>query len=82
LATLDFVVERGSKQGVMGMPVPDRTALKIATLESVVSELRRAAITALDAGHPLVAAEIAGMADRVEARAWPSRWPRPNYPRS
>ncbi len=50
------------------------------TLEGVVSELRRLALAALDAGHPLAAAEIAGTADRLEARAWPARPPRPNYP--
>jgi hypothetical protein len=45
-------------------------------LSAIVAELRRLAVAALDAGHPLAAAEIAGAADRLEIRGWP---PRPDY---
>jgi hypothetical protein len=50
------------------------------TLEEVVAGLRRLAMVALDAGHPLVAAQIASTADRVEAETWPLP-PRPRYGR-
>jgi hypothetical protein len=49
------------------------------TLEGVLAELRRLAVVALDAGHPLAAAQIATTADRVEANAWPSLPARPSY---
>lgn len=49
------------------------------TLDSVLGELRRLAILALDAGHPLAAAQIATTADRVEAEARQDLPPRPNY---
>ncbi|MGG5811895.1 hypothetical protein [Falsiroseomonas sp. CW058] len=57
-------------------PVADPPA---PTLEGVVAALRRLAITALDAGHPMAAAQIAGTADRVEAEAWPPLPARPDY---
>lgn len=49
------------------------------SLETILAELRRLAIGALDGGHPLVAAKIAATADQVEAAAWPPRPPRPRY---
>lgn len=45
----------------------------------VVADLRKVAVRALDAGYPLVAAQIAGMADRVEAEAWKPAPTRPRY---
>lgn len=48
-------------------------------LGGVVAELRVVAVRALDAGYPLVAARIAGMADRVEAEAWKPAPARPRY---
>ncbi len=51
----------------------------VASLESILAALRRLAITALDGGHPLVAARIAATADQLEASAWPARPPRPSY---
>lgn len=49
------------------------------SLETILAELRRLAIGALDGGHPVVAARIAAVADQVEAAAWPPRPPRPRY---
>ena len=49
------------------------------TLEAVLGELRRLAVLALDAGHPLAAARIATTADRVEAEARRDLPPRPRY---
>jgi hypothetical protein len=48
--------------GVAEMPASPR-------LEDVVAALRRLAVAALDAGHPLSAARIASTADVVEAEA-------------
>ena len=56
-------------------PVPDAAP----TLDTVLSELRRLAILALDTGHPLAAARIATTADRVEAEARRDLPPRPTY---
>jgi len=49
------------------------------SLDLVLSELRRLAILALDAGHPLAAAQIATTADRVEAEARRNLPRRPTY---
>ena len=54
-------------------------AVAAPTLEAVLGELRRLAILALDAGHPLAAAQIATTADRVEAEARRDLPPRPRY---
>jgi hypothetical protein len=51
------------------------------TLDTVLGELRRLAILALDAGHPLAAAQIATTADRVEAEARKDLPQRPSYRR-
>ncbi|NKE44818.1 hypothetical protein HB662_08515 [Roseomonas frigidaquae] len=48
-------------------------------LASILTALRQLAVEALDSGHPLAAAQIAGTADRLEAQAWPLP-PRPDYP--
>ncbi|NGM21648.1 hypothetical protein G3576_16615 [Roseomonas stagni] len=62
---------------------PDREPVAPATapasLESILAELRRLALAALDGGHPLAAARIAATADQVEAATWPARPPRPHY---
>ncbi|MGK7860887.1 hypothetical protein [Falsiroseomonas sp. E2-1-a4] len=47
-------------------------------LASILTALRHLAVEALDSGHPLAAAQIAGTADRLEAQAWPLP-PRPDY---
>jgi hypothetical protein len=49
------------------------------SLASILAELRRLAVAALDSGHPLAAARIAGTADLLEADSL-SRPPRPSYP--
>lgn len=49
------------------------------SLASILAELRRLAVAALDSGHPLAAARIAGTADLLEAESL-SRPPRPSYP--
>ncbi len=49
------------------------------SLESILADLRRLAIGALDGGHPLIAARIAATADQVEAATWPLRPVRPRY---
>ncbi len=49
------------------------------TLREVVVELRRLAVVALDAGHPVAAAQIAGTADRLDASLWRGLPPRPDY---
>jgi len=49
------------------------------TLENILADLRRLAITALDGGHPLLAAKIASTADEVEVATWPPRPPRTRY---
>lgn len=48
------------------------------SLASILASLRQLAVEALDSGHPLAAAQIAGTADRLEAQAWPLP-PRPDY---
>lgn len=48
-------------------------------LEEIVAALRRLAVAALDAGHPVAAAQIAGTADRVEIEAVRSLPQRPSY---
>jgi hypothetical protein len=59
--------------------LPDAGAGAPRTLEDVIAELRRVAIWALDAGHPIAAARIATTADLLAAEAWPPRPPRPAY---
>lgn len=61
-----------------GQPAPESTAAPEG-LGGVVTELRKVAVQALDAGYPLVAAQIASMADRVEAEAWKPAPTRPRY---
>jgi hypothetical protein len=53
----------------------DEVPLPIAAmpLETILAELRRLAVAALDGGHPVVAARIAAAADQVEADSWPVR---------
>ena len=51
------------------------------SVEGIVASLRELAVTALDAGHPMIAARIAGTADRVEAEALLALPPRPDYGR-
>lgn len=62
-----------------GDAAPAGPAVAAPTLEAVLGELRRLAILALDAGHPLAAARIATTADRVEAEARRDLPPRPRY---
>ena len=62
-----------------GEAVPAGAAVAAPTLDMVLSELRRLAILALDAGHPLAAAQIATTADRVEAEARRNLPRRPTY---
>jgi hypothetical protein len=64
---------------------PDRTEFEVApglggarSLILILASLRQLAVEALDAGHPVAAAQIAGTADRLEAQAWPLP-PRPSY---
>ena len=59
--------------------LPDAAAAATPSIEMVLGELRRLAILALDAGHPLAAAQIATTADRVEAEARRDLPPRPRY---
>ncbi len=51
------------------------------SLETLVDELRRLALLALDGGHPMAAAQIASTADRLQAEVWPDRPQRPDYVR-
>ena len=63
-----------------GPAVSARTAAtEPMTLEGIVSALRQLAVKALDAGHPVAAAQVAGAADRVEAQLWPRLPQRPGY---
>ncbi|MBU8537034.1 hypothetical protein [Falsiroseomonas tokyonensis] len=48
------------------------------SLATILARLRQLAVAALDAGHPLAAAQIAGTADRLEAETWPLP-ARPDY---
>jgi hypothetical protein len=48
-------------------------------LEEIIGALRRLAVAALDAGHPIAAAQIAGTADRVEVEAVRDLPQRPGY---
>ena len=50
-------------------------------VEGIIASLRELAVSALDAGHPMIAARIAGTADRVEAEAMMRLPPRPDYVR-
>ena len=68
--------------GAVGAASPDTSTHsdgKPVTLDGVLAELRRLALVALDAGHPMAAAQIASTADRLEAEIWPSLPPRPDY---
>ncbi|MGK7867119.1 hypothetical protein [Falsiroseomonas sp. E2-1-a20] len=49
------------------------------SLESILLELRRLALVALDSDQPMAAVLIAGTADRLEATILPLP-PRPDYP--
>ena len=51
------------------------------SVEGIVAALRELAVSALDAGQPMIAAQIAGTADRVEAEALMKLPPRPDYGR-
>ncbi len=76
-------IDRPSGDAVPAVAAVAAPALEAAvaapTLEAVLGELRRLAILALDAGHPLAAAQIATTADRVEAEARRDLPPRPRY---
>ncbi|WP_439596677.1 hypothetical protein [Falsiroseomonas sp.] len=48
------------------------------SLAAILARLRQLAVAALDAGHPLAAAQMAGLADRLEAETWPLP-ARPDY---
>ncbi|MBU8543369.1 MULTISPECIES: hypothetical protein [Roseomonadaceae] len=48
------------------------------SLASILAELRQLALVALDSGHPLAAARIAGTADLLEVDSL-SLPPRPSY---
>ena len=60
-------------------PPPTATQAPPRTLEEVVASLRRLAVAALDAGEPMAAVRIAGLADQLEAETLRGLPRRPDY---
>ena len=56
------------------------TAFRPRSMAAILADLRALAVEALDSGHPLAAAQLAGVADRLQVTMLTDRPPRPSFP--